>query len=384
VAATQPRPLPATDAARVPAGAPASVMIENLSTAVLMFDAGLRLRALNSAAEELLDLSAHKAQGLGADELLPGARAWTGLLRATLESGAPLTERELSIPLAGDRAIAVDCTVTPLDGAAAPRGVLVEMTRVDRHLRITREEQLLAQSQSLRTLLRGLAHEIRNPLGGLRGAAQLLEHELADPALREYTSVIIGEADRLQTLLDRMLGPRRPPELRAINVHEVTERVRALARAEAGTGVTVTRDYDPSIPELVADPDLLIQATLNVVRNAIQAVGEAGTVALRTRVHRQLTIHHRRHRLVVAIDVHDDGSGVPEELGELLFYPMVTGNAGGSGLGLCIAQYLVNQHGGCVQWTSAPGDTTFSILLPVQQGGAHGEPPPGDAPGDSP
>jgi two-component system nitrogen regulation sensor histidine kinase GlnL len=212
--------------------------------------------------------------------------------------------------------------------------------------------------------VRRLAHEIRNPLGGLRGAAQLLSREVVEETLKEYTTIIIREADRLQNLMDRMLGPRTLPKMQLVNVHEITERVRALLEAEAPPGVSIVRDYDPSIPEVYVDRDLLIQATLNVARNAVQAVGSHGTATLRTRIHRRLTIGHQRHPRVIRIDVIDDGPGVPEALRETLFCPMVTGREGGTGLGLSIAQSLVNQHGGLIEYSSANGLTVFSILLP--------------------
>jgi two-component system nitrogen regulation sensor histidine kinase GlnL len=223
----------------------------------------------------------------------------------------------------------------------------------------------MSQNESARALVRGLAHEIRNPLGGLRGAAQLLERELGTEELKEYTRIIVHEADRLQALVDRLLGPRMLPSKRLINIHEVTERVRALIQAEAPGGIVVDRDYDPSIPELYADPELLIQATLNVAQNAVQAVADAGHILLRTRVHRQYTIGQRRHRLVARIDICDNGAGIREDLKDLIFYPMVTGRNDGTGLGLSIAQSLVNQHAGLIECHSEPGNTTFSILLPL-------------------
>jgi two-component system nitrogen regulation sensor histidine kinase GlnL len=245
-------------------------------------------------------------------------------------------------------------------------GLLVELTPLDRQLRISREENLLAQQSVSRALTRNLAHEIKNPLGGLRGAAQLLERELADPALKEYTSIIIGEADRLQNLVDRMLGPNSIPRKREINVHQVVERVRQLVAAEVPSRVRLIRDYDPSIPPLVGDPDQLIQAVLNIVRNAMQAVGKEGDITLRTRTLRQFTIGHVRHKLVIKIDIVDTGPGIPAEIMEQIFYPMVSGRPGGTGLGLSIAQTIISQHGGLIECTSEPGNTCFSLLLPPQ------------------
>jgi two-component system nitrogen regulation sensor histidine kinase GlnL len=263
--------------------------------------------------------------------------------------------------------ITVDCAITPIAAVGQNVVVLAELIALDRHKQITREERLVADTESARQVLRGLAHEIRNPLGGLRGAAQLLARELESDALREYTRVIVHEADRLHNLMDRMLGPRTPPRFRPMCIHEVTERVVALIRAEAPQNVQIERDYDPSIPDFIADPDLLIQAVLNVARNAVEAVGAQGQVRVLTRIHRQFTIGQRLHRLVARIDVHDDGPGIDEQLLQRVFHPLVTGRDSGTGLGLSIAQSLVNQHGGLIECESCPGRTVFSILLPVSQ-----------------
>ena len=340
-------------------------VLENLTTSTLLFDQELRLSYINPAGEMLFAASARQAQGLTLHELLPKATALVASVERALDSGHPYTERELRLALADGRIITVDCTVTPLLETKQPTALLVELLHVDRHLRIAREEHLLAQHQAARALVRGLAHEIKNPLGGLRGAAQLLERELPDEDLREYTRIIIQEADRLQNLMNRMLGPNSLPQKRDINIHEVLEHVRGLVRAEAAPGVRIERDYDPSIPTLRADPDLLIQATLNIVRNALQVLGEQGTIQLRTRALRQVTIGQRRHKLVVRIDISDDGPGIDPELIESIFYPMVTGRANGTGLGLSIAQSLVNQHGGLIECASRPGRTVFTILLPL-------------------
>ena len=237
-----------------------------------------------------------------------------------------------------------------------------------RQRRISRDEVMLSQFETAQAMVRGLAHEIRNPLGGLRGAAQLLDRELQDPALREYTAVIIGEADRLQKLLDRLLGPRNIPRKQRINVHEVADRVCRLVKAEAAHGVSFSCDYDPSIPEIRGDPDLLIQAMLNIARNAVQAVGQDGQVSLRTRVQHQVNMAGTHRRLVVRMDIIDNGPGIEPDMLEKVFYPMVSGRPDGTGLGLSIAQSLIQQHGGVVQCTSRPGETVMSILLPLENG----------------
>jgi two-component system nitrogen regulation sensor histidine kinase GlnL len=287
-------------------------------------------------------------------------------LRAATRTGQPITERELTMRLVDGREMTLDCTVIPLPVGEGARGVLLEVQQVDRHLRISREEQLLSQQQVTRDVVRGLAHEIKNPLGGLRGAAQLLQAELDDRELREYTEIIIQEADRLQNLVNRILGPNRLPAYQPLNIHHVLERVRSLVQAEVGGRIELVRDYDPSIPDLVGDADQLIQALLNIVRNAARAVGDAGRIQLRTRVQRQLTIGSTRHRLVAQIDIIDNGPGVPEEIRDRLFYPMVTSGTGGLGLGLSIAQSLINQHQGLIECKSKPGETVFTVLLPVE------------------
>ncbi len=343
----------------------AKAIIDNLTTAVLLLGADRRVLAMNPAAEELLEVSANQVLGSDAERLLADSALFAAALARATSSGAAFTEREMRLALPA-QTISVDCSVTPIGESRGEARLLVELVRVDRYRRITREEQGVARSASVRALMRGLAHEIRNPLGGLRGAAQLLERELADDALKEYTQVIVHEADRLQNLLDRMLGPRALPSKRSINIHEVTERVRALLRAEAPPGVHVTRDYDPSIPPVHADPELLIQATLNVARNAVQAVDGSGELQLRTRIQRRFTIGQTCHRLVVRIEVHDNGPGVPDELRDHVFFPLVTGRSDGTGLGLSIAQSLVHQHDGLIEYASVPGDTTFSLILPVE------------------
>lgn len=350
-----------------PETTPAAVsrrILENLHTTVLLFDSALRLRYINPAAEMLFSVSCKRVTGLAADALFANGEL-VQVLRGALESGHPITERERVIMVGPERQLTVDLTAVPLSEPGRDRELLVEMDQVDRQLRITREENLLAQGQATRALVRGFAHEVKNPLGGLRGAAQLLERELHDNALCEYTQVIIQEADRLRNLINRMLGPNAAPRKAPANIHEVLERVRQVVLAEAPEGVSLQRDYDPSIPDLQADRDMLIQALLNLVRNAVQAVGEAGTVTLRSRVLRQYTVGQTRHELVARVDVIDDGPGVPAEVVDGIFLPMVTGRAEGTGLGLPLAQSLVNQHGGLIECDSRPGRTVFTVLLPL-------------------
>jgi two-component system, NtrC family, nitrogen regulation sensor histidine kinase GlnL len=341
-------------------------LLEHLSVAVIQLDNELVVRYLNPAAEVTFGVSARQLLGQRFINLAESGGELEAAIRQAMSEGVAFTERERRLAVAPGQAVTADCTVSPLpDG-----GVLLELVQLDRHLRITREHHLIAQNRVIRELIRGLAHEIKNPLGGLRGAAQLLERELAQPELAEYTQVIIGEADRLQTLVDSLLGPIAKPTRRETNIHEVLERVRQLVQSEAPPGVAIWRDYDPSIPTLMAEPDQLIQATLNIVRNALQAVGDEGTITLRTRAQRQFTIADTPHKLVVRLDVIDSGGGIPPEMLEPIFYPMVTTRAEGSGLGLPIAQTLVGQHGGLIECSSEPGNTVFTIWLPLE--GRHG------------
>lgn len=341
-------------------------ILDNLSTAICLLNEDLRPCYLNPAAEMLLSVSHQRGQGFAIQELIPGNPEFIALLRQALGSGHPYTERERTLVVAGEVHLTIDCTVTPLVERDLEPLLLIEMTQVDRQLRIARDEQLLRQQSATRALLRGLAHEVKNPLGGLRGAAQLLERELPEARLREYTDVIIGEADRLTKLVDEMLGPNRPPRKQWINVHQVTERVRSLVSAEAPPGVVLEGDYDPSIPALYADADQLIQALLNIVRNGVQAVGEHGSLLLRSRTRRQCTIGQTRHKLVVQLEVIDNGPGIPSDLREQIFYPMVSGHSEGVGVGLSIAQSLVNSHHGLIECRSKPGETVFTLLLPLE------------------
>ena len=342
-------------------------IIDSLNTAVLILDQNLRLKSINPAGEMLFATSARLALGQAFERLLLNSDDYIAALQHAQTNRHPYTEREIQLRLHNSQTITIDCTVTPLEDLDNSNTcLLLEMTQVDWQLRIAREESLLTQNHTVRMLMRGMAHEIKNPLGGLRGAAQLLERELPDARLKEYTQVIIDEADRLQNLLNRMLGPNTPPRKHNLNIHTVLERVYKLAQAEAPAGVEINRDYDPSIPELYADTELLIQATLNIVRNAVQAVGDHGHITIRSRAQRQVTIGQQRHRLAVRIDIIDDGPGIPPAIGETIFYPMVTGNPKGTGLGLPIAQSLINQHGGLIECSSEPKHTVFTIFLPLE------------------
>ncbi len=343
-------------------------VIENLTTAVVVADTALRLQAVNPATEMLFELSAKQMVGQQLQRLWPQTASLAGLFADTLQTAHSFTRRGLPLLLPG-REVVVDMTVTaispgPEQTARRDAVLLLELTQVDRLRRLAQEEELMDRHVAQRAVVRGLAHEIKNPLGGLRGAAQLLERKLTEGE-REYTRIIIREADRLQSLVDRLAEPARPYLQTQVNIHQILEHVRSLLLAEVGEGIVFQRDYDPSIPEFAADPDQLVQAVLNLVRNAVQS--SSRTVVLRSRIERQFTIGQRRHKLVLRAEVEDDGPGVPQALRDTLFYPMVTGRAEGSGLGLSIAQDIARRHGGLIDYVSRPGRTVFTLFLPLRQ-----------------
>jgi two-component system nitrogen regulation sensor histidine kinase GlnL len=257
--------------------------------------------------------------------------------------------------------------VSPLEYREDSNFTLIEFVSMGRHRKIAQEEHLLSQHEASRSLLRGLAHEIKNPLGGLRGAAQLLERKLKTDADKEYTSIIIREADRLQNLVDRMLGPSNLPQKKYVNIHKLLEHTQQLVQAE-NPELVFELDYDPSLPDIFADESMIIQALINITRNAVAAVNEHGTITYRTRARRNYAIGHHSYALVAQIDIIDNGEGIPDDIREKIFLPMVTGRAEGTGLGLSIAQSLINQHNGLIDCQSEPGNTIFSLLLPLENG----------------
>ncbi len=349
-------------------------LLDSLNTAVLLLDRNLHVLYLNPATEMLLSVSASRLIGEPLPACFLADAVAREAMRAAIEDGHPFSKREAELHVTPFNLITVDYTVSPLTEPGHPIQLLMELQQIDRLQRITREEALIASHNATRALVRGVAHEIKNPLGGIRGAAQLLERALPEGlGLREYTRVIIDEADRLRTLADRMLGPRNLPQLRPVSLLEALERVRNLILAESPGAVEIVRDYDPSIPDIQADADQIIQVLLNIVRNAREAIlenhdqHEPGRIVLRTRAMRQVTVGAIRHRVVCRIEVEDNGPGIPREIIDRIFYPMVSGRAHGTGLGLSIAQSIVNQHHGLIECNSIPGHTVFTLLLPFEQ-----------------
>lgn len=343
-------------------------ILDHLNTAILLFDSELILTFINTTGEILLADSAHHLIGQSAEELFKlSDPALMCNLKQSLSMAEPLLDRALILNRMTHN-VTANFSATPLLVNEQVKEILVEFQQVDNHLRISKEEQLLTQQNTARLLVRGLAHEIKNPLGGLRGAAQLLDLELDDPNLKEYTQIIIDESDRLQGLMDKMLGPNKLPVKKGINIHEVLERVRQLVQAEASGSLLIKSDYDPSIPNIYADKDQLIQAFLNVARNAVQAMDGKGNIFFKTRIHRHMNIGRKRYKLAVKCDIIDSGPGIDASMMSQIFYPMITGRADGTGLGLSIAQSLINQHSGLIECNSEPGNTVFSIFLPMEVG----------------
>lgn len=339
-------------------------IIENLTTAVVVMDKELRVSTLNSAAEVLFGMSQRQASSIPIQALLLGdCELLTGLERVQ-KTERELIEREvkLYIPSKGD--IVVDCSIKIIDTEVSEQPyILLEIAQLDFQQRISRDESLHTQQQ----VLRGLAHEIKNPLGGLRGAAQLLERQLDSEDLKEYTAIIISEADRLQNLMTKMLGSHHQPEYTSVNIHEILQRVRQLVLAEVDNRLIIKGDYDPSIPELYVDFDQLVQVFLNIIRNAVQALNGVGNIILRTRAVRNISIEQKRYPLGVCIEVEDNGPGIPKDLQESMFFPLVTGRAEGTGLGLYLVQNLIQRNKGMISCVSQPGQTVFSVIFPLEQ-----------------
>ncbi|MCE9633676.1 MAG: nitrogen regulation protein NR(II) [Methylophilales bacterium] len=338
--------------------------LEYLATAALLLDSERRVVYANPAIEVVFDISRSQIIGMPLQQVFINSDLLASAVNNALTNHSPYREHELLLTTYRNHTLSLTCTVTPIDSGDA--SLILEFQHMDQSLRIAREERMLIQQQANAELLRNLAHEIRNPLGGLRGAVQLLEHELPQPNLREYTQVIIKEADRLQQLMDRMLAPHQVPKYELTNIHEVLERVRSLLLAESSKSITIQRDYDLSLPELVGDKEKLIQAVLNIARNAAQALQKNGSITLLTRAERQVTLSKRRYRVAIKLQIIDDGPGIPEHIRERIFFPLVSGREGGTGLGLTLAQNFITQHHGMIECQSVPGNTCFTILLPIE------------------
>jgi two-component system nitrogen regulation sensor histidine kinase GlnL len=337
--------------------------LDYLATAVILVDDESRVIYLNPAAENLFEVSGKNLITHPLQLIFTDTGQLANAMQRALQNNASYIEHDLMLMTHAHNKLHVRCTVTPVQFDKPC--LVLEFHPMDRPLKLAREEQMLDQTQANRLLLRNLAHEIKNPLGGIRGAAQLLEQELDKPGLREYTQVIVQEADRLRTLMEKLLTPQGHTRHSALNIHEVLERVRSVVLAEMPGGLTIKRDYDISLPALIGDKEQLIQVILNVVRNAAQAMHGHGRIILRTRIARQVTLFKQRHRLAVMVQIIDNGPGIAPELRDKIFYPLVSGRADGHGLGLTLAQDFVSQHRGTIEFDSEPGCTCFTVMLPL-------------------
>lgn len=341
-------------------------LINELSTGIVILDEACAVVFINSSAQDVLGVSQRRAEGHQLSEFVPGFETVEALCDRALHEGKSFG-RELSLPAVqrDGSEIEVALRASPFTEGDEPQ-LLVEFFDITQRQHLDRENTMATQHGVSRRMIQQLAHEIRNPLGGLRGAAQLLERELTSAEQRDYTSVIIREADRLAALMDGLLGPGHQPSKTQINVHEVLEHVAKIAESEA-PHLQIGRDYDPSLPEFAFDRDQMTQALLNLVRNASQATDAKGRIVLRTRVLTNAILNQTQHRLIACIEVQDNGPGVPDDVAETLFYPLVTSREEGTGLGLPVAQELVSRHGGMVEYDSAPGLTVFSVMLPIDE-----------------
>ncbi|MEO5697847.1 MAG: nitrogen regulation protein NR(II) [Burkholderiaceae bacterium] len=344
---------------------------DHLATMVAVIDEHGRCQFANAAFEDVLGLSRRSMLNGSVFDWFVDAQRLRETVLAVSRNDFSTSRLDTLLrrpAIAQGEPLLVHVIVNQMENS---RDLVVELIEIEQQTRQDREERALGQAQVTKELIRNLAHEIKNPLGGIRGAAQLLEMEVESRALHEYTQVIIKEADRLQLLVDRLLAPHRLPHVVGdVNIHEVCERVRSLIQAEFPRGLMISRDYDISIPEFRGDREQLIQAVLNIARNAAQALVEriaAGDacIVLRTRIARQVTLGKQRYRLALDLHVQDNGPGVPESLRDRIFYPLVSGREGGSGLGLTLAQTFVQQHSGTVECESEPDRTVFRIVIPL-------------------
>lgn len=342
-----------------------TAILDNVVTATLMLDEELVVRYANPAAELLFSQSRKRIVDQPISNLIQHASMDLALLTQPLQNGQSITDSDVTF-VVDSKPLMLEVTSSPLTWDKRLM-LLIEMRKIGQQRRLSQELNQHAQQQAAKLLVRGLAHEIKNPLGGLRGAAQLLEKMLPDPSLNEYTQIIIEQADRLRALVDRLLGPQKVGKKGFANLHVILEKVRQLVELESGPQVVIERDYDPSLPDFLMDPDQIEQALLNIVSNAAQILSsqENAQITLKTRTVHQTNIHGQRHKLAARVEIIDNGPGIPAKLQDTLFYPMVSGREGGTGLGLSISQNLIDQHKGKIEVESWPGQTTFTIYLPI-------------------
>lgn len=346
-------------------------IIDNLHSAVIVIGENLQIICINPAAEMMFHISNNRAVKKNIRELIINEHEFFDRLERSLISGHPYTVYEHQLNTHHHDALDIDYSVSPIEYRDDGKYLLLEFFHLKVQQKFSHEESILNQYEASKSLLRGLAHEIKNPLGGIRGAAQLLERELEKSQdlvdNKQFTQIVINEADRLKNLLDRMVGPKDIPQKTDTNIHMVLEHVRSLVLAET-PDLSLKVDYDPSIPELHADESMMVQVILNITRNAVKAIsamGDTGEIKFRTRTQRNCTIGPKTFPLVARVDISDNGAGVSSDIQEKIFMPMITGHADGTGLGLSIAQSLVQQHDGLIEFHSKPGKTVFTLLIPV-------------------
>ena len=333
---------------------------------MILLDRNLLILSLNPAAENILGISQRRARGESLLQLLDDDPELGDILsRVSVTGDHYANELRLGPNEAQADDRIVDCRVSPV--SSGPATLLVELTDVTRRSKISRENALLIQHGAGRQMIRQLAHEIKNPLGGIRGSAQLLARQLKDKELTEYTDVVISETDRLANLVDTLLGPGGAPNKQPLNVHELIEYVVRIIEAEDRRSLHIVREYDPGLPLIELDRDQMVQALLNLMRNAATALEGQGTITLRSRAVTNFTIGDIRHRVIASIEIQDDGPGIPVQLQDTVFYPLVTGNRHGTGLGLPAAQELISRHGGLIEFESRPGRTVFFVRIPLDQ-----------------
>ena len=338
-------------------------LFDNMVSSILLLDQQLCIQHNNPAAEQLFKISSKRMAGSHLNTTFHHLSSNSQLFAQVFETDQGFTDNLATLICLDLRSVTVDLSVSPVE-IDNQHFLLVEIRQVDQQQRISQELQQLTQQQLAKNLVKGLAHEIKNPLGGLRGAAQLLHRQL-DTDSQEYTQMIMEQADRLNNLVERLLGPNMHHQHQSHNIHAVLEKIIKLVSIELPTSISIIRDYDPSIPDFFIDEDQIQQALLNIIQNAIQAIGSEGIIRVVSRITNQVTINGHRHRLAIEIKIIDDGPGIPMHLHNTLFYPMVTCRAQGTGLGLSIAQTLVQQHQGRIDFKSRAGFTQFTVSLPV-------------------
>ena len=343
----------------------AAQIIDHLATSVLLFDENLHLVSINSAGDSLLSMSSKRILGLTPEKIWPNTIFFSDMIRKSFQFVRTRIERGVEMSLINRDSVKVDCIFTPIVINDETKEIIVELVGVDTFVREMQEFNHQTVQKVANESVQGMAHEIKNPLGGIRGAAQLMEKELDDESLLEYTKIIINESDRLRNFLDRMMAANTYPVRSNTNIHEIIEYVISIIRVESSRNLHIEKDYDPSIPTINADREQLIQAVLNLLRNAVQATTNDERILLKTRIKRQITIQNKLNKLAIQLDIIDNGPGIPAEIESGAFYPMVTGHAEGTGLGLSIAQQLIQSHGGIINYERKENNTYFSILFPI-------------------